>query len=553
MNQPLQQTQPPTLDQERGWQIRVALVILAFVLFASILAFKSQGVYHDDDLTHFQIARWAWHDPRFLLDIWGRPGCTLAYAPVAGIGSDQTGFMLCRYLTILFAAASAVLTAMCAKRLGLRRPELAAACLLFMPLYFHLSYTTLTEIVCGLYLIGGTWLLLINRPNLAAIVLGLAPLARQESVALLAILGLLFLYKRQWLAFLLLFWGLVAWQGLSMAFMNDTPFGSYTRPKPTDIYGSGGPLHYMAMWGEAIGTTAVGLCMAGSVVLLVQLWNQTRTETAPSRRPEIPYAVIIPLFALALVALHTIIFMRGLFAGGGYARFLLAGCPWMALCVAVCLEHLWFYKNHPQPQNAILRSAPLWIIAGVLLVNLGIRLEPYQTGHSPRWHWLFLIAGVLLFIAWPRRITAALILALAAIDVTASLSFYARPHHLAQTQHVTRQGIDVALAAAQAQGHPITGISPWVKYFCAQTNSPQAAPSIDSDAPEDAWRNGPAGMLFVYDSSLTPHRISLDELSQTGEILATFNLNHAAHAPDPYIVVLQKRHANLSPNPKPNE
>ena len=50
------------------------------------MGLRSDGVYHDDDLTHLQMARWAWQYPRYLLHDWGRPGFTVLYASPASAG-----------------------------------------------------------------------------------------------------------------------------------------------------------------------------------------------------------------------------------------------------------------------------------------------------------------------------------------------------------------------------------------------------------------------------------------------------------------------------------
>ena len=62
----------------------------AFTLLGLVLSITmgvlSDGTHQDDDLTHYQMARWAWHYPAYLLDNWGRPGFTIPYAPAAGLG-----------------------------------------------------------------------------------------------------------------------------------------------------------------------------------------------------------------------------------------------------------------------------------------------------------------------------------------------------------------------------------------------------------------------------------------------------------------------------------
>ena len=46
----------------------------------------SEGGYHDDGLTHYLYAKWAWGDLRYLVDEWGRPGQTCLLFPIAWAG-----------------------------------------------------------------------------------------------------------------------------------------------------------------------------------------------------------------------------------------------------------------------------------------------------------------------------------------------------------------------------------------------------------------------------------------------------------------------------------
>ena len=73
----------------------------------ALLGLVSDGVYQNDGLTHFVIARNAWRAPANFFDAWGRPGCTTPLALVAACGSPETGMMLARLLNAAMAAVVA--------------------------------------------------------------------------------------------------------------------------------------------------------------------------------------------------------------------------------------------------------------------------------------------------------------------------------------------------------------------------------------------------------------------------------------------------------------
>ena len=58
------------------WHASLYVVAPCFVLTVT-LGLLSDGAYHDDDLTHFLMARWVRWYPGYLLHIWGRPGLTV--------------------------------------------------------------------------------------------------------------------------------------------------------------------------------------------------------------------------------------------------------------------------------------------------------------------------------------------------------------------------------------------------------------------------------------------------------------------------------------------
>lgn len=150
-----------------------------FVTAAVVLMVRSHGAYHDDDLDHYFMARAALHQPRFLIDTWGRPAFNVLYALPAQLGWTAT-----RAFTLLLAAATGWLTFRAAVRLGFRQAWLAAALALWQPLFYRLSFSSLAEPVAGLMIAALLWAMADDRPDLAAWMAGLLPLARLELVVL---------------------------------------------------------------------------------------------------------------------------------------------------------------------------------------------------------------------------------------------------------------------------------------------------------------------------------------------------------------------------------
>lgn len=355
------------------------------LVLACALAFASDGVYHDDDLTHYLMARWSWTDPVYLLHDWGRPGFTIPYAAVAWVGDYACGLRASRFLSLAIALASALLACATARALGVRRAWLAGPCLLAMPLYFRLSYTMLTETVCGLYLIGGSWLLASGRPRRAALVLALAPLARHEAVVFLALACVCFGARRDWVAIALLGWAEAAWNvtgALGWYWM--LPIRRYFEAKPILGYGEGGTFHYALMWGLVATPVLAAASLAGAALVLRRVATVEATVTgaprSPLRRlidrlaePRVGGALLVAGGALAMVLVQTALYARNTYASGGYPRFLVPAGPWMAALAALAIDVLLDMR----------RGGPSRAARGVALtVALAVALLPLARAHA---------------------------------------------------------------------------------------------------------------------------------------------------------------------------
>ncbi len=155
----------------------------------------SRGYYEADELSHFLMARTVWTDWRFLVDIWGRLGCTALYAPLAPLGLTAA-----RLLAVVVSAAMAVGMGILARRLAepapgaperpsfTRRHAVALAWLLLFaqPEFLKNSFTVMTELLLACTWVWAAVALVCRRtvPGrgvlVAGFILGLGALMRPE-------------------------------------------------------------------------------------------------------------------------------------------------------------------------------------------------------------------------------------------------------------------------------------------------------------------------------------------------------------------------------------
>jgi len=304
---------------------RAGFLLILFFSLSLVAGWHSDGVYHEDDLTHYVFARWSQFDARYLLDFWGRPGFTVPYSWPASLGTSAQGLQACRILSAILSAASAWLAFCIARRLGLRHAWTVIPFLYLQPLFARLSLTTLTETPLAFYLALATWLLVSGRLEWSAAIMALAPLTRDEAVALLPLWALAIAIRGgRWWCYPLLLWAIVTHNLLSWFTIGAWPAQRWLEPDGSDEYGHGTLLTFVPKLAYASGPVVVGLAIMG----LRRVW----------RRPQ---GWVLVSGCIAWFALETGIYMRGAYSSGGYARFLVPICPWLAVLACAGAAPLW--------------------------------------------------------------------------------------------------------------------------------------------------------------------------------------------------------------------
>lgn len=169
---------------------KLGAVLLLFLCVSGSFAALSNGGLFDDDVSHYLAARYSWTHPELLVDVWARPAYTVLASPLAQLGWPAT-----RWLNVALSLLACFLAFRLAGYLGIEEPWLAAAFTAIQPLFFQLSYGTLTEPVFAVLLAAATLLYYEKRFAASALCISALPLARGEGGAFLV--GWFFLLLRQ--------------------------------------------------------------------------------------------------------------------------------------------------------------------------------------------------------------------------------------------------------------------------------------------------------------------------------------------------------------------
>lgn len=530
----------PTGDAVRRRRARAAaLVCVAGGLACSIgLSLRSDGVYHDDDLTHLQFARWSWSHPAYLLNDWGRPGFTVLYAAPAALG-----WTAARLFSGLLTAAAAWIAFRVAEHQRWRLAWVTPALLWLQPEVMALSATTLTETALMFYLTAAVWLYLRGRQAAAAGVFSLALVTRHEAMALLPLWWFALLRGRRPLReWALLLWAPATHNVLGWIFLGRLPASMFVEPRPTDYYGHGPWLAMAARWLVASGGGILTLAAAGG-------WWALR------RRGGLLWMGSAAVYFLA----HTLIFRFGLFASGGYSRFLVPIAPMAATAAAASLSSVWVYCRGPR--DASRRHVR------VVLLSIGAAAAGWWFAADsiyPGWLWwglrwpsvglAWVGAGALFRLgrrasAWtaagrrPPRV-AALVGAAPAWLSPAWLVCCAlghawheyRPLRLQEDQLLIREATD-HLRAAGLDRREIVTVNGWVTEFLGRVNAP-AQPLL-----RERLARMRSGDLFVWDARYCrqpPSPISAEEARAAPELVELWH--GSAHSRDGvYAIVFERR------------
>jgi hypothetical protein len=331
---------PTDAEQRRDVRIAAILVATGTVLTSVFALISPEGVHHFDDLTHYLYSEWSWQWPAYLLDDWGRPGCTALYFLPAALG-----WPACRLLSALLSGASAWLAFRIAQRMGLRHAWLVAPLCYVQPLFFGLAQTTLTETPLMFYWTLAAYLAQRGRWSWSALFVSIGCVTRHEAV--LAVPIWLFVAWRQQ-APLLRLWPIVVApllvNGLAPLADIKPQWRRLLETEASGQYGRGGWLTFFARSMEAWGLGVALLAISGWPRLYRLRWG------------------LLPALLIAVYfAAQTAIRALGLFDSGGYARFLVPISPFVAISALVG----WQWLNDASAET---RLRATLCVSGVMLL-----------------------------------------------------------------------------------------------------------------------------------------------------------------------------------------
>lgn len=498
---------------------KTTLLIVIGFLVTIALGLLSDSVHHDDDLTHFMFARWAWTHPAYLVHHWGRAGFTVPMALVANIGDRATAWHLARMLSAIITATTVWLAADYGRRAKLSYYWAIVPLCYLQPLALRLAYTTLTETFMAFYLMLAVWLAQREKYCRASLVFSLALLCRHEAIVLFPVwIGCLFLQRRVSMrrrisAMALALWAPIVQNVLHFVAFGVWPISAYFAPSGSTEYVATNPAAYIPniVWASTI--AVVALFIVGCITL------RNRALLLP--------ASLVAVFA----ATHMMVKWLGVFASGGFARFMVGVAPLMAVVacsgLAAVVRELKARNDRRMHATALVLFTSAAALAASWVEARSGRIGLSNLPSS----WLLYLSFSLLIITFAclivrgsrSKLTARIAgLSLVAILSLAQFAAMTRPLRL-QSEHLAVRDLVRKLDDLGMAECPILAANPWVAWFAGHVEAPNA----HKDATMVATM--PVGGLVVWDSIYSEsdfHGLTATWLNENAGVLEVPELEH---------------------------
>jgi hypothetical protein len=364
---------PPLADPARlrrpSYWPAAAVAMIIFAALSAAAGIYSEGFLEADACTHYLYSRFGLSEPHLLVDVWGRPFCTILYMPPALLGGRAAVRIFC----MLLALAIGLVTLRIARNQGYSNPSLALIFLLGQPPLFLHSFSELTELPFALLVALALWAYQGRNWLALAILVGLMPTSRPEGFGFIAFAAMALLLHRRWylvpiLGLPLVLWSISGWVIFGM------PGPWYLKPwtwlierwpyADQSLYRSGYLVHFLVMLPAIVSPVAFPAVLLGVWRSLqiprdqpLLLSAAFRALFGPDHRLRVQW--VIALTALGVLAAHSLLYWAGRMASNGELRYLLVVSPMWALLAAAGWEWLAGRFGWRRPA--------LWAGVGVLL------------------------------------------------------------------------------------------------------------------------------------------------------------------------------------------
>lgn len=341
-----------------------------------------------DSWNHYLFARWCYKHPILMLDLWGKPFFTILASPFA-----QLGIKAVYLLNMVVTLATAWITYMCGRKLGMRNPWMLVVLFGLQPVVLANFYSALTEPTNALVLAYVVYLLISYRYAAALIIASFLPVIRTEGLVLVAAMLPFLIMKRKWKYLPLLFSGTLIFAVLAAIisgewdyFISHNPYFKFESEGKFDP-GSGSFWHFAEALKSITGFWITLLLGASFLFLTNYIWSRLKKRT-PHEMSQLVLWLFWPLFGGYFFA-HSFIWYAGMMGSHGLIRVFVVVSPVAALMAHYALHRLMVMDI--RILNRGLKSITVGVASLIALFGAGMPVpfsgSPSITGSEGRNLW----------------------------------------------------------------------------------------------------------------------------------------------------------------------
>jgi len=294
-------------------------VLLVYALIAGLTIVYFDGTAGTGDtITHFLFAKYAFKYPIFYFDHWGKPVFTFLASPFAQFGF--TGMKIFNALTTLL---TLYFTYQCAVLLKIKQPILPVIFCIFMPSYYILTFSGLTEPLFALFLSIGLYFLLKKKYLTAVIWVSFMPFVRSEGLIIILAFACFLILKRKWKLLPFFITGHFVYGLIGAVFHKDILWVIHKMPYRTleHVYGKGSLFHFVDQLIYIVGLPIYGLLAVSLAYYIIRVYKK-----------QIDFnELFIPFTFLAFFVAHSLFWYLGIFGSAGLNRVLIGVVPLMGI------------------------------------------------------------------------------------------------------------------------------------------------------------------------------------------------------------------------------
>ncbi|MGZ3931216.1 MAG: hypothetical protein ACXVP0_07625 [Bacteroidia bacterium] len=280
-----------------------------------------------DNYWHYYFSRYAYSHPKFFLHHWGKPIFIFLSAPFS-----QFGFYGLNIFNICCGLGGAYVCYVFSKALGFKTPSMAIVLTLFMPIYFLVMQSAMTECLFSLLFICSAYLLFKERFVWGAVIGSFLIYSRTEGLFFIPIYALYLILGRNWKYLPFLFTAFIIYSLAGffsghdlLWFFTENPYSEQS------AYGNGPWDHFLQRYRYIIALPEALLCMAGILLLLIfWFWNR-EWDIRHGLKPRTKVLVLIVMPAVIFSAFHVYAWAMGKYASAGLERVFACVVPALAL------------------------------------------------------------------------------------------------------------------------------------------------------------------------------------------------------------------------------